>query len=347
MPTRVGGARHARRRRPTEDSMFTRVVGAPHFNMSTFDKERHLPHVVGARMFLEQDAQPRTQFSLHRRRSTEAALPTRVGSAPHFNVATFDKERHASHVGGTRTLVMGILNVTPDSFSDGGRWLNVESAVKHAREMIEDGADIIDIGAESTRPDATPIDAAEEINRLEKILSALKNCPVPISVDTYKPTVAQAALELGADFINAVHVDRAMLECSARNDCPLVVTHDRPSDDVISDIKNFFDRIIEQSIEIGLERSNLIFDPGIGFGKTQEQNLMILHRLEELSDYRPLLLGVSRKSVIGYALNLPIESRDEVTGIWSVIGAMRGADIIRVHNVKMIVPMLRAADVLK
>ena len=254
--------------------------------------------------------------------------------------------RNYSFESRNRTLVMGILNVTPDSFSDGGRWLDVNQAVRHAREMIEDGADIIDVGAESTRPNAIPISVDDEINRLEKILPALKNCPVPISVDTYKPTVAQAALDLGADFINAVHVDSSMIECAARNDCPLVVTHDQPAAQP-SDIKNFFDRIIEQSIEVGLKRSNLIFDPGIGFGKSHEQNLMILRRLEELSDYRPLMLGVSRKSVIGYALNLPLDQRDVATGIWSVIGAMRGADIVRVHNVKMIAPMLRAADVIK
>ena len=255
--------------------------------------------------------------------------------------------RNYSFESRNRTLVMGILNVTPDSFSDGGRWLDVNQAVRHAREMIEDGADIIDVGAESTRPNFTPISVDEEISRLEPVLRALDDCPVPISVDTYKPTVAQAALDLGADIINAVHVERDMIECSARNDCPLIVTHDRRSEDVIGDIKNFFDRTIETAIEVGLDRKNLIFDPGIGFGKTQEQNLMILRRLEELKNYRPLMLGVSRKSVIEYALGLPIERRDEATGAWSVIGSMRGADIVRVHNVKLIAPMIRAADVIK
>lgn len=242
---------------------------------------------------------------------------------------------------GDRTLIMGILNVTPDSFSDGGQWLNVDHAVKHANEMIADGADIIDIGAESTRPNFTPISADEEISRLEPILRALKDCPIPVSVDTYKPSTAKAAIKLGADFINAVHVEKSMLELAAELKIPIVVTHDQPSD-----IKNFFDQMIQQAIKIGLDRNNLIFDVGIGFGKTQEQNLSIMRRLEELSDYRPLMLGVSRKSVIGHALGLPVDQRDEATAAWCVIGAMKGVDIVRVHNVKLIAKMIRAADVL-
>ena len=241
---------------------------------------------------------------------------------------------------------MGILNVTPDSFSDGGQWINVDRAVEHVNEMIADGADIIDIGAESTRPNFIPVNADEEIARLEPILRALKNCPLPISVDTYKPSTAEAAINLGADIINAVHVERPMLETAARLNVPLVVTHDRQSDDVISDIKNFFDQTVELAYEIGLDKNNLIFDPGIGFGKTQEQNLTILRRLDELKTDLPLMLGVSRKSVIEYALGLPLDQRDEVTGAWCVLGAMKGADIVRVHNVKMISKMIRAADMI-
>ena len=241
---------------------------------------------------------------------------------------------------------MGILNVTPDSFSDGGQWINVDRAVEHVNEMIADGADIIDIGAESTRPNFIPVNADEEIARLEPILRALKNCPLPISVDTYKPSTAKAAIELGADIINAVHVERPMLETAARLNVPLVVTHDRQSDDVISDIKNFFEQTVELANEIGLDKNNLIFDPGIGFGKTQEQNLTILRRLDELKTDLPLMLGVSRKSVIEYALGLPLDQRDEVTGAWCVLGAMKGADIVRVHNVKMISKMIRAADMI-
>ena len=247
---------------------------------------------------------------------------------------------------GNRTLVMGILNVTPDSFSDGGQWLNVNQAVKHVDEMISDGADIIDIGAESTRPNFKPVSAEEELNRLENILRALNDCPIPISVDTYKPSTAKAAIELGADFINAVHVEKPMLELAAQLNITLVVTHDRQSDDVIADIKNFFEQTVERANELGLDRNNLIFDPGIGFGKTQEQNLTILRRLDELKTDLPLMLGVSRKSVIEYALGLPIEQRDEVTGAWSVIGAMKGADIVRVHNVNLIAKMIRAVDIL-
>ena len=151
---------------------------------------------------------------------------------------------------------------------------------------------------------------------------------------------------MGADFINAVHVEKPMLELAAQLNIPIVVTHDRQSDDVIADIKNFFEQTVERANELGLDRNNLIFDPGIGFGKTQEQNLTILRRLDELKTDLPLMLGVSRKSVIEYALGLPIEQRDEVTGAWSVIGAMKGADIVRVHNVNLIAKMIRAVDIL-
>ena len=247
---------------------------------------------------------------------------------------------------GNRTLVMGILNVTPDSFSDGGQWLNVNQAVKHVDEMISDGADIIDIGAESTRPNFKPVSAEEELNRLENILRALNDCPIPISVDTYKPSTAKAAIELGADFINAVHVEKPMLELAAQLNIPIVVTHDQPLSDPIADVKNFFNQMINLSIAVGLERNNLIFDPGIGFNKSAEDNLSILRRLEQFNDYQPLMLGVSRKSVIGHALGLPVEQRDEATGAWCVIGAMKGVDIVRVHNVNLIAKMIRAADIL-
>lgn len=247
---------------------------------------------------------------------------------------------------GNKTLVMGILNVTPDSFSDGGQWLNVNHAVKHVKDMINDGADIIDIGAESTRPNFNPISAEDEIARLENILRALDDCPIPISIDTYKTSTAKAAIELGADFINAVHVEKNMLELAAQLKIPIVVNHDQALSDPIADVKHFFNHMINLSIEVGLNPNNLIFDPGIGFGKTQEQNLMILRRLEELSDYRPLMLGVSRKSVIEYALGLPVEQRDEATGAWCVIGAVKGVDIVRVHNVNLIAKMIRAADIL-
>ena len=254
--------------------------------------------------------------------------------------------RTINFLGQERTLVMGIVNITPDSFSGDGRLSNIDHALAQVREMIDDGADIIDIGAESTRPNYTPVSVDEEMSRLEPVLRALIDCPLPISIDTYKPAVAQAAIDLGADFINTVHVGREMIECAARNDCPLVVTHNRSADDLIDDIKNFFDRTIETAIDVGLDQEKLIFDPGIGFGKTQEQNLMILRQLEKLKKYRPLLLGFSRKSVIGYALGLPLDLRDETTGAWSVIEAMKGADILRIHNVKLIAPMLRATDVL-
>ena len=242
---------------------------------------------------------------------------------------------------GNKTLVMGILNVTPDSFSDGGLWFNSDDAARHVREMIDDGADIIDIGAESTRPSAIPIGAEEELARLEKILRVVRDCPVPISVDTYKASVAAAAIDLGADFINCVHCDRSMLETAARLDVPIVVAHDQPSD-----VAGFFARMNALAREVGLARRNLIFDPGIGFGKSQQTNLMIIRQLEKFRKYRPLMLAVSRKSVIEYALGLPVDQRDEATAAWCVLGAAKGVDIVRVHNVKLVASMLRAADVL-
>ncbi len=254
--------------------------------------------------------------------------------------------RTINFLGRERTLVMGIVNITPDSFSGDGRWPNLDHALAQIREMIDDGADIIDIGAESTRPNYTPISVDEEISRVEPVLRALVDCPLPISIDTYKPEVARAAIALGADFINTVHVERPMIECAARLGCPLVVTHNRSAADLIDDIKHFFEWTLETAREVGLDQSKLIFDPGIGFSKTQEQNLLILRQLEKLKKYRPLMLGFSRKSVIGYALGLPLDLRDETTGAWSVIEAMKGADILRIHNVKLIAPMLRATDVL-
>lgn len=250
---------------------------------------------------------------------------------------------------GDKTLVMGILNVTPDSFSDGGKYLSVEAAVAHARQMISDGADILDVGAESTRPDAKAIGVDEEIARLEKILPTLKNLGVPISIDTYKPEVAEFSLERGANIINDVHglEDSRMIAVAKKFNVPVIAMHSEKccDENIIDDIKKFFRRTLAKF------DGQIIFDPGIGFGKTQEENLEILQRLDELKtvDGREvsLMIGVSRKSFIGWATGLPIDERDEATGAICVHAIAKGVDIVRVHNVKMIARMCLMTDILR
>ena len=254
---------------------------------------------------------------------------------------------------GKKTLIMGILNVTPDSFSDGGFFCSLDAARSHAKKMAEDGADIIDIGAESTRPNFTPITAEEEISRLEKILPAVCKIGLPISVDTYKAEVAARAVELGAEIINDVGglTDIKMSEVAAKFQVPVVAMHNKknfPDAEVIVDIKNFFRETLKLCRGKKIPDSQIIFDPGIGFGKTQEENLTVLKNLRELKflddEELNLLLGVSRKSVIGYATSLEIPERDEATGAACVLGISQGVNIVRVHNVKMISRMCRMAD---
>lgn len=243
---------------------------------------------------------------------------------------------------GRKTLIMGILNVTPDSFSDGGIFYSADAAIRHAAEMLKDGADIIDIGAESTRPGFTPVDAQTEIARLEKILPAVKNLGAVVSVDTSKPEVAEFALKNGADILN--DVSGKMLDVAKKFGAPIVLMHNQKiSSEVVYDIENFFRRNLRDDVQV-------IFDVGIGFGKTQEENLTVLRNLRELKKIDgveiPLLLGVSRKSVIGYATGFAVDQRDEATGAICVLAAAQGVDILRVHNVKMAARMCKMADVL-
>ena len=248
---------------------------------------------------------------------------------------------------GTKTLLMGIINVTPDSFSDGGKFFSIENAVAHVEQLISDGADIIDIGAESTRPGATPISTNEELNRLKKILPTIKNLDVPISIDTYKPEVAEFSLEQGADIINDIHglEDSRMIAVAEKFNAPVIAMHSEKccDENIIEDIKKFFRRTLAK-----FNPAQIIFDPGIGFGKTQEENLEILRRLDELKTLDgqeiSLLIGVSRKSFIGWATGFPIDKRDEATGALCVHAINKGVDIVRVHNVKMISPMCLMAD---
>lgn len=258
-----------------------------------------------------------------------------------------------------RTLVMGILNVTPDSFSDGGKWNTRDRALRHMEEMVHDGADIIDIGAESSRPGFVPMGAAEETERLMPILeSVLAECPVPVSVDTFKAETARAALSAGAHLLNDIwglqyaEEPEEMARAAAEANAPVVVMHNQNGTvydgDIIAAMRTFFSRSLAIADAAGLARENIILDPGIGFGKTAEQNLQVIKRMDELVSYEgadyPVLLGASRKSFIGAALGLPVEERMEATGAACVLGIARGACIMRVHDVKPIVRMCRMAD---
>ena len=220
---------------------------------------------------------------------------------------------------GKRTLVMGVLNVTPDSFSDGGKWNTHDKALRHMEEMVRDGADIIDIGAESSRPGFQTMPAQQEIERLMPFLEAvLKECPVPISVDTFKAETAREAAKAGCHMLNDIwglqykEEPKAMAEVAAEAGLPIVVMHNQDGKayarDIIETMKDFFRRTIEIADHAGVPRNHLILDPGIGFGKTPEGNLTVLRRQQELLtidgvEY-PLLLGTSRKSFIGAALGL-------------------------------------------
>ena len=262
---------------------------------------------------------------------------------------------------GERTLVMGILNVTPDSFSDGGKWQGIDKALAHMQEMVRDGADIIDIGAESSRPGFQVMPADEEIDRLMPYLEAVvRECPVPVSVDTFKAKTAEAALKAGADVLNDIWglqyaaEPGEMAQVTAAAGCPIVVMHNQDSKtydgDIIASMQEFFRRTIRLADEAGIDRHNLILDPGIGFGKTVEGNLEVLRRQQELlsidgEDY-PLLLGTSRKSFMGKTMDLPVDERMETTGATCVLGIAKGASIVRVHDVKPIARMCRMTDII-
>lgn len=253
---------------------------------------------------------------------------------------------------GGRTLVMGILNVTPDSFSDGGKFNNLEDAVAQAECMIEDGADILDIGGESTRPNYSGISAEEEWMRLEPVLKMLlERVNVPISVDTYKASVAAKALEAGAHMINDVwglQKDPDMARVVGDFQVPVIVMHNQDGTGyhhLMGDIFAFLQKSIELAESYGLVRDQIIVDPGIGFGKTTEQNLEVMARLAEFKTLgRPILLGTSRKSMIGNTLNLPVNERLEGTLATSVLGIVSGVDIIRVHDVKANKRAMQMAD---
>lgn len=257
---------------------------------------------------------------------------------------------------GQRTMVMGILNVTTDSFSDGGKWNSLDKALFHAEEMIKDGADLIDIGAESSHPGFVPVSAEVEMERLLPFLEhVVREIPVPISVDTFKARTAEAAVQVGVNILNDIwglqYAPEAgkMAAVAAKYKVPVIVMHNQENtiykNDVIREMKCFFANTVKIARMAGVAEKNIILDPGIGFGKTAEQNKIVLNRLEELTclEY-PMLLGTSRKGFIGQELNLPVTERMEGTGATCVIGIMKGCSILRVHDIKPIVRMCRMAD---
>ena len=254
---------------------------------------------------------------------------------------------------GKKTYIMGILNVTPDSFSDGGDFSNVDIAVNHAKEMIKQGADIIDLGGESTRPGHNYVDAKEELKRIIPVIKKFKEeIDIPISVDTYKADVADASLELGVEMINDVwglRKDENMANIIAKHDAYVCIMHNQDSSeydkDIIESIKDFLLESIEIGLNAGIKKEKIVLDPGIGFGKTFEQNLEVLKRLEELKGLGyPVLLGTSRKSVIGHVLNVEPKERVEGTIATTVLGIRDGVDIVRVHDIKENIRAAKMAD---
>ena len=256
---------------------------------------------------------------------------------------------------GERTYVMGILNVTPDSFSDGGRYNDLDRALAQAEKMIAEGVDILDVGGESTRPGHVQIGDEEEIRRVVPVIEELKKrYDVPVSIDTYKSAVAEAALMAGADLLNDIwgfRYDERCAELAARYDVAVCLMHNRDN----TEYTNFMEEVKEElqiSLSIaekyGVKKDKIMLDPGVGFGKTREQNLTVMNHLEEIVAMGyPVLLGASRKSVIGLTLDLPVEEREEGTIATSVIGAMKGCEYIRVHDVEKNVRALRMTDAIR
>lgn len=253
---------------------------------------------------------------------------------------------------GERTYIMGVLNLTPDSFSGDGLSWDTDAALAQAKRFTAQGADIIDIGGESTRPGGQTISAAEEIKRVIPAIERLAGeLSVPISIDTYKASVARRAVAAGARMINDVwglRQDAALARVAAEAGLPLVLTsnqRDEPAADIISGIVSDLERAIRQAVAAGVPRECIIIDPGIGFGKSLQQNLEILRRLAELKQLgRPILLGTSRKSMIGLVLDLPVEERLLGTAATVAIGIANGADIVRVHDVKEMREVSRMSD---
>jgi dihydropteroate synthase len=258
---------------------------------------------------------------------------------------------------GRRTLVMGIINVTPDSFSDGGAFVTVDAALRQADSLLASGADILDIGGESTRPGSSPVGAAEEIRRVVPVLEALAaRFACPLSVDTSKPEVARAALDAGAAIVNDVlglQGDPAMAGVAARAGAGVVVMHnarlyrtaDVPAADIVSAMRPFFERSLGIALQADLTPEQLVLDPGIGFGVSTRESLAMIDRLAELEVFNlPILVGPSRKRFIGDILQKPVEDRLMGTAAAVAVAIARGADLVRVHDVAGLSDAIALAD---
>lgn len=256
----------------------------------------------------------------------------------------FDTKNH--------TYIMGILNVTPDSFSDGGKFRRLDDALKHAEEMIRDGADILDVGGESTRPGHTRITDGEEIERVIPVIERLKQeFNIPVSIDTYKSSVAKAALQAGADMVNDIwglKYDKHMASVIAGYHAACCLMHNRKEpvyQDFLPDVLNDLRESVCLAKEAGIDDDKIILDPGVGFGKDYEMNLAVIRRLDRLQELGyPILLGTSRKSVIGLTLNLPSDQREEGTLATTVYGMTKGCSFVRVHDVKANLRAIRMTE---
>ena len=243
-----------------------------------------------------------------------------------------------------KTYVMGILNVTPDSFSDGGSYTSIDKAMEQTEKMIQQGADIIDVGGESTRPGHVQIGDEEEIKRVVPVIREIKKkFDIPVSIDTYKSAVAKAALEAGADLLNDIwgfRYDEKMSELAAEYDVPVCLMHNRDNldyDDFMEDVKKDLQISLDIAEKYGVKKENIMLDPGVGFGKTYEQNLMVMNHLEEIVDMGyPVLLALT--------LDLPVDEREEGTLATSVLGAIKGCQFVRVHDVEKNVRALKMTD---
>lgn len=254
---------------------------------------------------------------------------------------------------GSRTFVMGIINTTPDSFSGDGVGTNEERAVAQGIRMMGEGADMLDVGGESTRPGHRPISVADEIARTQAVVARLaREAEVPVSIDTYKVEVAEAAVAAGATIVNDIWGltrSPALADLAANRDCALIVMHNQDgtdyAGDLIEEIKRFLRASIDRAVKAGVKRERVLIDPGIGFGKTAEHNWVVMRRLSELRELgQPILIGTSRKSFIGRLLDLPVSDRIEGTAATTTAAILRGADVVRVHDVRQMTRVVRVAD---
>lgn len=251
-----------------------------------------------------------------------------------------------------KTYVCGILNATPDSFSDGGKWVDQDKALFHVEDMIKEGMDLLDIGGESTRPGYRLLSGEEELQRVLPVIEAVKKrFDIPVSLDTYKPEVAEEGIKAGIDFINDIwglKWDPKMAGVIAKSGLPCCLMHNRKEavyDDFLQDVASDLADTLHIADKAGIAPDKIILDPGVGFGKTYEQNLQIIHSLESLKVLGcPILLGCSRKSVIGLTLDLPVTERVEGTIVTTVMGVLKGCMFVRVHDIKENVRAIRMTE---